>query len=124
VLVESTDIRAYHLDAKYLEEEVTTDRQSEEVPIGNIVSSPMSCEMTRTDAVASADDKGSLPHLAEELVDGNGRKMAVVGMYLAMKKAFIEGSVVREIDADAHLIDSFGLLDSEGFFSGLSSSKI
>ena len=84
----------------------------------------MPCEMARTDAVASADDKGSLPYLVEEFVDGNGRKMAIVGMYFAMKKAFIEGGVVREIDADGQLIDPFGLLDSEGFFSGLSSSKI
>lgn len=59
VLGEPTDISSHHLNAVDLVEEVAADRESEEVPGGDVVSSPMASKDARTYTVAATDDEWS-----------------------------------------------------------------
>ena len=80
--------------------------------------------MPRTNAVAPADDKGTLSHFSQKLVDRNSGKMTVVGVNLAMVESVVEVSVMMKIHVDSHSVNTFCLLDPESLFGKLSSSEI
>lgn len=85
----------------------------------------MTSKMTCSYTVASANNEGTDTCFFEKFVSMDSRKMAEIGMYFSVVEfANSRGRVVLDFNVDSHLIDSFILLDSEGFFSGFISLEV
>ena len=108
--MEPTNVCSHHLYAVDLEQEISTDRQPQKLPVRHIIARPMARKVPRAHAVAPANDERPLPDLFEKLMSGNSGEMSEVGMHFPVGELFLGGGVVGNIDVDSHLVDAFILL--------------
>ena len=65
--MKSTDIGSDHGDSKNLKEKVATDRQTEKIPVGHIISSPVSRVVAGSNTGTTTNNEWPLLLLAEEV---------------------------------------------------------
>lgn len=82
--MKSADIGSNHLNTEYLEQEVPTDRKPKELPIGNIVTSPMTCICSSSYTVTSSNNEWTSIFLLQEIIGGYCNQMSIISMNLLM----------------------------------------
>jgi hypothetical protein len=85
----------------------------------------MTGKMPSSHTVASANNEGTLTYLFKELVSMDSREMTKISVDFSMIQfANTRIGVMRDINVDGHLIDSFILLYFERLLSGFISLEV
>lgn len=109
--MKSADIGSNHLNTEYLEQEVPTDRKPKELPIGNIVTSPMTCIGTSPHTVTSSNNEWTSIFFLQEIIGGYCNQMSIISMYLLMFQNLVR-TVMIQITIYCHHIYGLLMLDS------------
>ena len=124
VFIEATYIWSYHLYSEYLIEKVAIDGRSQKFPTCNIISSPMSCKVTCSNAVASGNDEWTFSFFFQVLMSWYCCHMTIISMLFPVKKGLFAGCIMRNIHVYSHLINAFILLNPERLCGWLVSSEV